>query len=67
MGGSQHLDGLPDFSDVHAEAWTVGVNWYARKHFRVMLDWTDSRNRERLADSTLDRTRTLAGRLQFDF
>lgn len=65
--GSQHLNGLPDFSDVHAEAWTVGVNWYARKHFRVMLDWTDSRNRDRLADSTLDHTRTLAGRLQFDF
>jgi len=65
--GSQHLDGQADFRDVEAKAWTVGVNWYARKHFRVMLDWTDSRNRDRLADSALDHTRTLAGRLQFDF
>lgn len=54
-------------SDVAAQAWTVGVNWYAPRHFRLMLDWTDSRRRDELRDSLLDRTGTLAARAQFDF
>lgn len=45
----------------------VGVNWYAPKHFRVMLDWTDSRRRDEVSGRTLDRTGVLAGRVQFDF
>ncbi|KAF1720573.1 OprO/OprP family phosphate-selective porin [Pseudoxanthomonas wuyuanensis] len=67
IDGEQRLNGLPDFRDVQGEAYSVGVNWYARKHFRVMLDWTDSCNYDQLAARTLDHTRTLAGRLQFDF
>jgi len=54
-------------TDLSAEAWTVGVNWYAQKHFRVMLDWTDSRRRDELRDSLLDHTGTLAARAQIDF
>ncbi len=53
--------------DLSADAWTVGVNWYAPKHFRVMLDWTDSRRRDEVSGRTLDRTGVLAGRVQFDF
>lgn len=65
--GDQHLNGLSDFRDVQAQAYAVGVNWYARKHFRVMLDWTDSRIHDQLTRRTLDHTRTLAGRVQFNF
>ena len=50
-----------------ADAWTVGVNWYAPRHFRLMLDWTDSRRRDAPGGRTLDHTRVLAGRVQFDF
>lgn len=50
-----------------AEAWTVGVNWYAPQYFRLMLDWTDSRRRDTPGGRTLDHTGVLAGRVQFDF
>ncbi len=53
--------------DLSAEAWTVGVNWYAASHARVMVDMTDSHRRNALTHSTLDHTRVLAGRLQLDF
>jgi phosphate-selective porin OprO/OprP len=45
----------------------VGVNWYAVKHLRVMVDWTDTRRRDELAARTLDHTGVLAGRVQLDF
>ncbi|MGH8054548.1 MAG: OprO/OprP family phosphate-selective porin [Stenotrophomonas sp.] len=50
-----------------ADAWTVGVNWYAPRHVRLMLDWTDSRRRATPGGRTLDHTGVLAGRVQFDF
>lgn len=53
--------------DLSADAWTVGVNWYAVKHLRVMVDWTDTRRRDELAARTLDHTGVLAGRVQLDF
>jgi len=34
---------------------------------RFMFDWIESRNRDRLAGVTLDRTRALTGRFQYDF
>ena len=53
--------------ELSADAWTLGVNWYAPKHLRVMVDWTDTRRRDELAGRTLDRTGVLAGRIQLDF
>ncbi len=50
-----------------AEAWTVGVNWYAPQYVRVMLDWTDSRRLDKPGGRTLDRTGVLAGRVQLSF
>ncbi len=52
---------------VGANAWTVGVNWYARHNMRVMLDWTDSRQQDPPRATRLDHTRTLAGRVQWNF
>jgi phosphate-selective porin OprO/OprP len=43
------------------------VNWYPRPHLRVMLDWVESRSRDRLNNATLDRTSALLGRVQVDF
>lgn len=65
--GKQRLDGRADFSDVSMEQASVGVNWHLRSNLRFMLDWIESRNRDRLADRTLDRTRALTGRFQYDF
>ena len=67
MRGDQHLVGLPDLRDGSTEAWTLGGNWYLRDNLRFMLNLIESRNRDRLADVTLDRTRAVTGRLQFDF
>ncbi len=53
--------------ELSAEAWTLGVNWYAARHMRVMVDLTDSRSRNVLTSTTLDHTRVLAGRVQLDF
>ena len=53
--------------DVSAEEWTLGVNWYAPRYFRLMLDWTDSRRRDELSGLMLDHTGVLSGRAQFDF
>lgn len=53
--------------DVTAEAWTVGVNWYASSKLRLMLDWTDSRRRDELRGLALDHTGVLAGRAQLHF
>ncbi|WP_457395520.1 hypothetical protein [Roseateles sp. P5_E1] len=38
-----------------------------RENLRFMLNLIESRNRDRLASATLDRTRAVTGRLQFDF
>lgn len=65
--GKQHLAGRGNFSDVSMEQASVGVNWHLRSNLRFMLDWIESRNRDRLADRTLDRTRALTGRFQYDF
>ncbi|MGX5729237.1 OprO/OprP family phosphate-selective porin [Pseudoxanthomonas beigongshangi] len=54
-------------SRLAADAWTIGVNWYARGNVRVMLDWIDSRRHDRANDRLLDHTGTLAGRVQWDF
>jgi len=67
MRGSQHLDGQADLRNGSTEAWTLAGNWYLRDNLRFMLNLIDSRNRNRLADTTLDRTRVVTGRLQFDF
>lgn len=67
IGGRQHRDGQPDYRDASVSSWTAGVNWYPRPHLRLMLDWIDSRNRDRLLERTLDHTRAVAGRVQFDF
>ena len=53
--------------DAEVGAWTAGVNWYPRPHLRLMLDWVDSRSRDRIGDRTLDRTGVLLARAQFDF
>ncbi|MET0891515.1 MAG: porin, partial [Stenotrophomonas maltophilia] len=42
-------------------------NWYMRPNLRFMLNLIESRNRDRLADATVDRTRAVTGRLQYDF
>ncbi len=65
--GKQHLDGAANFSDVSMEQASLGVNWHLRANLRFMFDWIESRNRDRLAGVTLDRTRALTGRFQYDF
>lgn len=67
LGGRQRVDGGPTQRDRAVDAWTAGVNWYPRPHLRLMLDYTDSRSRDRQLGTVLDRTRALAGRLQVDF
>ncbi len=67
MRGDQHLIGQPDLRDGQTEAWTLGGNWYMRPNLRFMLNVIESRNRDRLADATVDRTRAVTGRLQYDF
>jgi len=67
MRGEQHLSGQPDLIDARTEAWTLGGNWYMRPNLRFMLNLIDSRNRDRLAAATVDHTRAVTGRLQFDF
>ena len=42
-------------------------NWYMRENLRFMLNLIESRNRDRLADANVDRTRAVTGRLQYDF
>jgi len=66
----EHIDGQQwpaNRTDLSAEAWMLGVNWYAPKNFRLMFDWTDSQRRDELRGSLIDRTGTLAARAQFDF
>lgn len=65
--GKQHLNGAADFSDISMEQTSLGVNWHLRSNLRFMLDWIESRNRDRLAGVTLDRTRAVRGRFQYDF
>jgi phosphate-selective porin OprO and OprP len=67
MWGAQHLDGAPDLRRGSTEAWTLGGNWYLRDNLRFMLNVIESRNRDRLAGLTVDRTRAVTGRLQYDF
>lgn len=38
-----------------------------RPNLRFMLNLIESRNRDRLTATTVDRTRAVTGRLQFDF
>lgn len=45
----------------------LGGNWYMRPNLRFMLNVIESRNRDRLTATTVDRTRAVTGRLQFDF
>jgi len=67
MRGEQHLSGQPDLIDARTDAWTLGGNWYLRPNLRFMLNLIDSRNRDYLAAATVDHTRAVTGRLQFDF
>lgn len=67
MRGRQPARGATAARDAEVGAWTAGVNWYPRPHLRVMLDWVDSRSRDRRNDRTLDRTGALLARAQFDF
>ncbi len=67
IDGQQNGNGMATPRHVRGESWAAGVNWYAHRHMRVMIDWTESRRRDRLAARTLDDTGTLAGRVQFDF
>ncbi len=67
MRGAQHLNGQPDLRDGSTEAWTLAGNWYMRDNLRFMLNVIQSRNRDRLTSTTLDNTRAVTGRLQFDF
>lgn len=65
--GKQHLDGGANFSDVSITQASAGVNWHLRSNLRFMLDLIRSRNNDHLGNRTLDRTRALTGRLQYDF
>jgi len=67
MRGRQSARGATAARDAEVGAWTAGVNWYPRPHLRLMLDWVDSRSRNRINDRTLDRTGALLARAQFDF
>jgi phosphate-selective porin OprO/OprP len=67
MVGQQHPDGGADTLDASMQAWTLGANWYLKPNLRLMLDLVDSRNRDHLTRTTLDHTRALTGRFQYDF
>ncbi|HBK47345.1 MAG TPA: porin, partial [Xanthomonadaceae bacterium] len=67
MWGEQHYAGQPALIDAATGSWTLGANWYLKPNLRLMLDLIDSRNRDRLARTTLDHTRALTGRFQYDF
>ncbi|MEB1528457.1 OprO/OprP family phosphate-selective porin [Xanthomonas sp. WHRI 7945] len=67
MWGTQHLDGQADFLDASTASWTLAGNWYLKPNLRLMLNLIDSRNRDHLAGATLDRTRAITGRFQYDF
>jgi phosphate-selective porin OprO/OprP len=65
--GRQNRIGSGDFSDIAMEATTVGVNWHLRSNLRFLLDWTASENYDHLRAQTLDRTKAVTGRFQYDF
>ena len=65
--GRQNLHGVRDFSDLSIDATTAAVNWHLRSNLRFLLDWTSSRNYDHLRARTLDRTRAVTGRFQYDF
>lgn len=67
MWGNQALDAGPVLRSGRTEAFTLGANWYLRPNLRLMLNLIQSRNRDRLSGATLDRTRALTGRFQYDF
>ncbi|HVJ38570.1 MAG TPA: porin [Stenotrophomonas sp.] len=67
MWGSQSLDDGPVLRSGRTEAFTLGANWYLRPNLRLMFNLIHSRNLDRLSGTTLDRTRALTGRLQYDF
>lgn len=67
MWGQQRPDGLPDTIDASMEAVTLGANWYLKPNLRLMFDLIDSRNRDHRTATTLDHTRALTGRFQYDF
>jgi len=67
MWGDQHLDGQPLLRSGRTSSVTVAGNWYLRPNLRLMLDLIQSHNRDRLHERTLDRTRAVTGRFQYDF
>jgi len=67
MWGGQHFNGQPDLRRGRIESLTLGGNWYVRPNLRLMLDLIQSHNRDTLAGQTLDRTRAVTGRFQYDF
>ncbi|MCW0414899.1 hypothetical protein NB689_000653 [Xanthomonas sacchari] len=67
MWGAQHRDGQPDLLDASTASWTLAGNWYLKPNLRLMLNLIDSRNRDHLAGVTLDHTRAITGRFQYDF
>ncbi len=67
MWGHQALDDGPALRSGRTEALTLAANWYLRPNLRLMLNLIHSRNRDRLSGATLDRTRALTGRFQYDF
>lgn len=67
MQGNQHPDGSADTIDASMQAWTLGANWYLKPNLRLMFDLIDSRNRNHLTATTLDQTRAVTGRFQYDF
>ena len=67
LWGSQRLDGGPALRDGRTEAFTLGANWYLRPNLRLMINLIQSRNRDDLSGHTLDRTRAVTGRFQYDF
>ncbi|SEM12442.1 phosphate-selective porin OprO and OprP [Pseudoxanthomonas sp. GM95] len=67
MDGEQHLIGGADTIDASTEAWTLGANWYLTPNLRLMVNLIDSRNRDQRTATTLDHTRAITGRFQYDF
>lgn len=67
MWGNQALDAGAVVRSGRTEAFTLGANWYLRPNLRLMLNLIHSRNRDRRSGDTLDRTRALTGRFQYDF